>query len=50
MAKFKDMLAVQLLIDFIPVTNAVPGARAVAWVVNRLSCLQNILGLIHSIK
>lgn len=38
-AKLKDMLAVQPHIDFIPVTNAVPGAGAVASVVDHLSSL-----------
>lgn len=49
-AKLKDTLAIQPHIDFIPVTNAVPGAGAVASVVDRLSSLQNVPELIHSTK
>lgn len=49
-AKLKDTLAVQPHIDFIPVTNAVPGAGAVASVVDRLSSLQNVPELIHRTK
>ena len=49
-AKLKGTLAVQPHIDFIPVTDAVPGAGAVASVVDRLSSLQNLPELIHSTK
>lgn len=48
--KLKGTLTVQPHIDFIPVINAVPGAGAVALVVDRLSSLQNVPGLIHSTK
>lgn len=47
-AKVKGMLAIQPHIDFIPVSNAVPGAGAVALVVDQLSSFQNVPGLIHS--
>lgn len=48
--KLNGTLAVQPHIDFIPVTDAVPGAGTVALVVDHLSSLQNVPELIHSTK